>query len=173
MQYNPTETVLAVHQNPPGCLLAFRLAPLLAPARTESVFDELALFQVACKCGNGRLQILGYPHPDAGLLCPHHLACPTCNARELLFDARIHGYDAELQHGCYSMIGSGDLTVHACRCGGEVFEPVVGVSYQFDPDEDLDPDQLTRLQDFFDGYWLEATCAACHRQQSLSSYECA
>jgi len=143
------------------------------PAGVENVFDELALFSIMCKCDANRFRVIGYAHSDAGLLCPHQLECRSCGAVEIIFDVREHGYDAEFNNGCYSMIGSGDPSAHPCGCGGAEFEVVVALSYQIEPVEDLGEEAVAHIQDFFDGYSLEARCTACGTNESVSSYECA
>ena len=171
--YEPTELVLQVHKNPPRCLARHNASALISAPGFENVFNELALFRIKCKCGAGKLRIVGYPDPDAGLLCPHQLECLSCGGVETLFDIREHGYDAEFKNGCYSMVGSGQSSIHACRCGGDLFEIVVGVSYQIEPIEDLGEEAVAHIEDFFDGYSLEARCTGCGINESISSYECA
>lgn len=171
--YQPTELVLQVHRNPPRFLAVFTVAPLTIAPGIEGIFDELALFGIGCNCGSKSFQIFGFPDAGAGLLCPHQIECGSCGKREVLFDVRVHGYDAKLQNGCYSMVGSGEPSLHLCTCGAELFEVVVGVGYQIDPVEDLEGEALMRIQDFFDCYRLESRCKACGVNESVSSYECA
>ena len=173
MKYRPSEVVLEVHGKPPRCFADFKALPVLDAAGLENVFDELALFRIECKCGGSKFRIIGFPHPEAGLLCPHQLDCQSCGAVGRLFDIREHGYDAEFGNGCYSMVGSGESSAHICTCGGHAFGVIVGVSYQIEPVEDFGDEAVAHIQDFFDGYSLEARCAACGVNASVSSYECA
>jgi hypothetical protein len=157
----------------PRCLNHFSVSKVIDPSTVETVFDELAVFNIGCTCGSPILEVFGHPDPDAGLLCPLVLTCPACGSAKTVFDVREHGYDAEFDHGCYSMVGEGEPSRHQCICGSGNFHVRVGLSYQIEPIDDLGEDAIGHIQDFFDGFSLDTNCVKCGKNECVASYECA
>lgn len=88
-------------------------------------------------------------------------------------DVEKHGYDAELNNGCYSRRAEGDETEYPCRkCKGQRFTATAIVSYQMD-EEDIDEDMKLKLQDLFDTFALAISCVNCGRTSRVCEYECA
>ena len=173
MSYSPSGLVMHAWQHPPRCVSTFRVTPVEAPSASPYLHDELALFNLGCPCGVTGLEVHGYPDGEGGLFCPLSARCPGCNLIHPIFDAELHGYDAEFGHGCYSTRGAGSTTRHACACGSVAFRLCASFSYQIEPVEDLGDDANSHIQDFFDVFGLESECAGCGVRSSLSEYECA
>lgn len=174
MTYAPTPLVTHAWDKPPGCLSAFVPVAVREPEGISNVFDELAVFKLACACGAWSWRILGYTHDEAGFVCPLNVECSSCAGRFLLFDIEKHGYDAELGHGCCSIRGSGPPVRYQCSsCAGDLFEAFPSFSYQIEPIEELGEEAVARIEDFFDGFGLDAKCVQCGGVQSVSGYECA
>ncbi len=174
MSYEPSPLVERAWQLKPRCLAEVEATPMRAPPPGVNVFDDQGFFSVACRCGSMKLRLLGYPHPEAGMLCPIDVECLGCQRRAPLFDVEAHGYDAELGHGCYSMREIGQRGVFACsQCAAVTFELFVSFSYQIDPIEDWPLEDQVRIQNLFDGFGVEARCAGCGTLSSPVSYECA
>ena len=91
MSYEPTDLVRHAWRKPPRCVAAFVVEPLSAPESAWECWDELALLHLGCPCGSRQFRVLGFPHAEAGLLCPITLECPACGASALLFDIAEHG----------------------------------------------------------------------------------
>ena len=173
MSYEPTDLVRHAWRKPPRCVAAFVVEPLSAPESAWECWDELALLHLGCPCGSRQFRVLGFPHAEAGLLCPITLECPACGASALLFDIAEHGYDAELDGSCYSMRGEGAPQPFSCSCSGVRFDVFASFSYQIEPIDDLDADVIAHIEDFFDGFALPLRCVACGKTQWASEYECA
>lgn len=174
MTYSPSWLVENAWSNPPRSLSAFALMPLREPKSSLRVFDELGVFAVACRCGGETFQVLGFRQEDGFFAAPLSLKCDRCGGTEEVFDIATHGWDAELGNGCYSIRGSGTPSQYRCpTCEGVSFIPFVGVSYQIDSIEDLDPADQARVQDLFDWFYLDVSCTDCDKDSSVTDYECA
>lgn len=174
MSYRPTRLVEWAWSHPPRCLSNFAVKSLKSPHQGATVFDELGYFEISCRCGSSAWNVLGYPDPEAGLLCPVFLSCVECELTEMLFDVEEHGYDAECGNGCYSMRGEGESKAHRCsKCNEAIFAVFPGFSYQIEPVEDLPEEFQRHIQDFFDGFGLDVRCLQCGALENLVGYECA
>lgn len=132
------------------------------------------MFRVACRCGSKCWRVHGYPHPEADFVCPITLECVGCGEFQLLFDIDKHGYDAEFEHECGSIRGSGEPTAYRCEsCAGSRFRVLPTFSYQIEPIDDLGEEVIARTEDFFDGFGLDVVCERCEVQQCVTGYECA
>lgn len=150
------------------------MAPMRAPPEGVDAFDDVGFFSVACRCGGANLRLVGYPHSEAGMLCPLDVECADCLRQAPLFDVAMHGYDAELGHGCYSMRAIGQRDVFACsNCSGVSFKLYVSFTYQAEPIEDWPLEDRVRVQDLFDGFGVATRCGACGVLDTPVNYECA
>ena len=144
-----------------------------SPPEGVNVPDDQGYFSVACRCRSTKLRLLGYPHPNAGMLCPVDVECADCRRQAPLFDVEVHGYDAELGHGCYSMRAIGQHGAWTCsHCAEQSFELYVGFSYQIDPLEGWSLEDQARIQDLFDGLEVASRCGGCGVLSAPVSYEC-
>jgi len=174
MPYQPSRLVQRAWVTTPRFLAAYNATPVRDPPDNLNAFDELGYFAVACKCGSSQFRIRGYQQAEGLFACPLSLECVSCSATADLFDVKIHGYDAELGHGCYSIRGEGDSCAFDCpSCKAQSFAVLAGVSYQIEPLEDLPAEAQERAQDLFDSFCLVATCAHCGARSNVSDYECA
>lgn len=172
--YEPSPLVERAWQLHPRCLAAVAVTPMRAPPEGVNAFDDAGFFSVACRCGGAKLRLVGYPHPDAGMLCPLDVECVECLLQAPLFDVATHGYDAELGHGCFSMRAIGQRSVFACsHCSGVSFELCLSFSYQIEPIEDWPLEDQQRIQDLFDGFGVTTRCSACGLLDAPVNYECA
>ncbi len=173
MPYQPTSLVQRAWRHHPRCLTDLVATPLVVPPEGATVLDEYAYFSLSCQCGSKHFQLLGYPHPEAGLLCPVSVECSACNRTSLVFDVQVHGFDAEVGNGCYSMRGEGSPSRYACtHCAGTKFEVLPNFSYQIEPD-DMSEEEAARAQDLFDDFNVEVRCSNCRALESPVGYECA
>jgi hypothetical protein len=187
MPYHPSHLVRHAWANAPGCLAEVRAEPLWEPPADFNAHDDLACFQVSCRCGSTGWHILGHRqiHPDTlteVFLSPVSLQCEQCNRAFPVFDIETHGYDAVLCGGCWSMRG-GNPQRWSCRhCGGITFDAYPCFSYQLEAEDfeqnapfgpTFGPAELAHIQDFFDWFQLDARCRACGTFDTPIDYECA
>jgi hypothetical protein len=171
--YEPSPLVEIAWKRHPRCLAEVNARPLRVPPEGARAFNDFAYFAVLCPCGSKHWRVLGYPHPEAVFLCPLSVECAECLRVASIFDVAIHGYDAELALGCFSMRGEGEPSQLACpHCAGHIFEVLPNFSYQLDPAE-LAEEELSRVQDLFDVFGLDTRCRNCGALESPVGYECA
>jgi hypothetical protein len=174
MSYHPSILVQRAWDKPPRCLSGFAVNPLRVPLAGTLVFDDLGYFEVACICGSKSWHVLGYPDQINAFICPLSLKCAQCGHTALLFDIAKHGYDSECENGCYSLRGDGDAENLSCsHCNGITFEVFPRFSYQIGPIEEMSPEALSHIEDFFDGFGLVVRCTKCGKIESPVDYECA
>jgi len=112
-------------ENPPRCTDKFSAKPI---ELKDVVFDGHGedinpVFGLSCECQSAAFKVLGYlwENPDSGetiFVGPLALSCEGCCKVTELFDIKMHGYDAELGHGCYSVRGGGEpLNFNCPNCG--------------------------------------------------------
>ena len=137
------------------------------------VLNEQAFFHLSCACGSDAFHILGYPIATIPgvITSPVSVQCETCERIAPLFDPREHGYDAE--HGYRPSLPGGEPQRFICpQCSGVTFAAYLTFNYQlYEPD--ITPQQWTHIQDFFDGFAVDARCKHCGTLSSAAEHECA
>ena len=79
--------------------------------------------EICCTCGCTMFAAHHSKDDD----CIYHLTCADCRKNILLFDARLHGWDANVCHmpGEYLQMGEENAVCH--KCGGEHFHVTVWI----------------------------------------------
>jgi hypothetical protein len=165
------------YQHPPHCVGELRVAPAPLDSCALSGHSEYACFSVACACGSPDLALLGYfvDRPKDGVLFtgPHRVRCSTCAAVTELMDPRQHGFLGEQKSDC-NVTGEGEAQPFLCPgCGKSAFRLTVVFGYNTD---DLFDEHCRmfgeRVQDFFGGFAVYATCTACGHHAGATGFEC-
>jgi len=168
--YEPSSLVKHSWSNPPRCLSAVNATPITDPKEDHEAFSHFAL---SCNCGARQWRVLGYLAQADLLLCPLTLSCSGCDFRAEIFDVEKHGYDAELNNGCYSRRAEGEEGPYSCsECKGQSFTATAVMSYQLD-EEEIDEAMRPKRQDLFDTFCLAVSCSDCGQASSVCEYECA
>ena len=176
------KAIQQVRDHPPTCLN--QLKPRMAHT---NAWEDQAEWKIVCSCGGERGQLLGHDlrrfnHGYEGaplFVSPLHFVCVTCGRHGLIIDTEKHGYNAEISMieggvGDSNYRGDGEGPAVPCSsCGSHIFEMTAVFAHtHFDLIDD-EPDLLPKAQDFFDSFWLEATCTGCGSTQTPASYETA
>ncbi len=167
--------------NPPRCLDNFNVKSVeIDNIEYDGHGEEMnPFFQLACQCGSSSLSVLGYwwKNPDNGesfFVGPLSTKCLDCKTENDLFDIKYHGYDAELDHGCYSARGEGRPTIFVCpSCNLDIFELLARFEYTGDLFEDDFPETHGREKDLFTWFSLHGKCQNCLAATEICEYECA
>jgi len=184
----------------PRCLTPFRIIAMpsdgekldghpsagnlgLTDAEAKKIVFPIQLtksYEMSCTCGSPNYKIHGYiwNNPDFNneevFLSPIELECLTCHLRKIAFDSDIHGYDAELGHGVYTVRGKGIASAYTCKvCKGDAF--VIQSHFEY-PDDVFDgsfESHEGRELDLFTWYTMIGTCKRCTKKHSVASFECA
>jgi hypothetical protein len=138
------------------------------------------VFALSCQCGGSRHFVHGYrwTNPDVHnavvFLSPLSLECAACGKKSDLFDADIHGHDAELGYGTPTVRGEGSRAVSECpTCGRQPLEAFVRFEY---PDDLLGGHYSSfagREQDLFTWFSLVGRCSRCSKALVVAELECA
>jgi hypothetical protein len=166
--------------NAPRCIRAFEVAKADESKNENVTPDSLySSFDLSCPCGNSVMSILGFrwTNPDSGeslFIGPVSARCNNCSATLEVFDIQNHGYDAELDNGCWSARGEGDPDEYLCsRCRSNEF----AVNVFFDFTDDLFGDDFADVRgrecDLFHWVRITGTCAKCDTKHLVCDYECA
>lgn len=159
-----------VRKTPPRCLGALNVTPtadVLVDGEGTTTF-----WQLACKCGGDRGELLGYPlshfvPEDASkdLVTPIAFGCVRCGVVTEILDTDQHGYHVEVGRlegspGGTKWRGGGVRQKHSCpSCESSVFAFRSGFVYwDFDIVED-EPE--LQAEQFFHEFRLSCTCSAC------------
>ena len=105
---------------------------------------------VSCACGNNELVVFAYKEDTeegTDYWAPAYLHCPKCGSRELVFDPRLHGYDAQ-EGDCYSIVEQGNLNAVNSK------PEKIYVSYCYTNTEDFENEDISNLEDYFDMFAL-------------------
>lgn len=165
----------------PSCFNRFDCTAAHSPS-----WDNCVKWSIACKCGSAEGAVLGHPLDElAGddslkgqFVGPMAFRCAACDEVTEMFDSAAHGYDAMIsppgQSFNASYRGEGPRSVAACPDCSCTKCSVVGVftHSHFDHIED-DPELIGVAQDYFDGFACKATCAGCHKERWVASFELA
>ncbi len=175
-QYSPSEFVLHAFQTKPRCLEPFTANAIAKPAKWLDPFDDACYFDITCSCGGTQFTVSGHWvwAQEKFFTSPHSLECSACCKAALVFDIETHGFDAELGHGSSYLRGTEKSTTFACpQCDGSTFEVVIGINYQIGPMDELTDDEKKKMQDLFDGFWINVVCTQCEKPSLVTGYECA
>jgi len=167
--------------NPPRCLDNFET---ISVEVEDIVFDGHEeevnpFFEVRCKCGSENFSVIGYcwENPDNKrkfFIGPIFLRCTECSKENELFDIQHHGYDAELEHGCYSARQEGVKTIFECdSCNTNNFRLLTRFEYTDDLFNDDFPEAKGREKELFTWFSLHGTCSNCNTCVQIYDEECA
>lgn len=172
MSYEPTTLVQWSWTHPPRCLSSVTAHALKGHEIAEE-HEAFAHFALSCSCGERIWLVLGYlPEPDL-MLSPLTLTCAKCGRSAEIFDIEKHGYDAEMKNGCCSRRAEGAPMRFRCpKCNSALFQATAVVSYQMEESE-LEVEEREKVQDLFDTFGLDLTCAQCGHETIVCDYECA
>ena len=136
--------------------------------------DETISYWLTCPCGGTHGPVTS-EHDEAEnfWLDPIMFTCADCNRSAVLFDSRIHGYDAVLNGGGTSAQRAQDQRVPCPQCGGLKHRVTVAFRYDLEEDELEELSANARLPDLFTSISFRLTCAACMVERHLSDFECA
>jgi len=165
----------------PSCLESFKITS----AHLPEPFDDnpCSLWQVSCRCGNSRGQLLGYPlkdynHEYAGPECflsPIAFGCDACKAVTEILDTDRHGYHAEVARreggeiGSVKLRGKGPRQPFSCpSCGGQVFGVTVGFVFWY-PDE-LAEEFEDSWEELFSVFLCHCKCSDCGQMSQPTDF---
>ncbi len=165
---------------PPSCLAPFTVAFEEKPAIANNGFIYSG-WKISCSCGSTNGKLLGYKRGQQEYLgAPLTFECAACAKREELLDPAKHGYAGGLYPDEASNPSQENATAFACpSCAKQDFT----VSCVFiipDAAFDLVEDSLLEqaglgyadnIQNLFDQFSAECTCAACSRKAFAASME--
>jgi hypothetical protein len=174
---------------PPKCLAEVRTSPAAPP---DILLDTLCdwpnrFFALACPCGEALFSATGEMSLNTlidQLLIygPLTIHCAACARSALVFDPRLHGLDAEIDHFPPTAIETpaNRATFRCPTCRQTTFGLVARFEY---PDNLLEalaagvdpghPTHVGREQDLFTWFTLVGRCSACHQLTTIASQECA
>ena len=176
---------------PPGCLTPFAVDRASAADLPGVRFDghgssDQSIFRVRCGCRGESFHVRGthiakdYKGDPLNFLAdPLELTCATCNRTQLLFDARQHGYNAEIDSAAHLMPRErrpGPRVEYACpECRGRAMSLWARFEHTSEACEDSFADRLGggREQDFFSWFTLVGRCGDCRRPRTVTQFECA
>lgn len=176
--------VRQVLEHPPTCLQGFETRSI-PPA--DDFWDDRTTWNLACPCGNGSGQILGYSLKEFRedyegplmFVTPLAFRCSACRKTTEIIDTDLHGYDGECKarfggYGAATYRGTGERAIYTCReCKNTAFHVTACFQYShFDIIED-EPELESVAQDFFDWFDCGGVCTSCGIQQSIGDYELA
>jgi len=132
-----------------------------------STRDELDAWLVGCPCGEDKGMLFGVREQDK--YCdPIFYACAACNRRALIFDSKLHGYNAEVdrlrKRRRRATKGRDATFAMYCRaCKTTAWRPAVLVTYQGDRDnyEGYEGKLFDPFADFFDVILIGGACVRC------------
>jgi Leucine-rich repeat (LRR) protein len=117
-------------KHPPECLQGFKLTRTKDQERSEGEVS----FQLACRCGHKKGEILGHPltkvasegkkkgQPGDLFVGPLAFRCHQCGATTSIIDTDEHGYNAQIGSSA-TYRGEGEPEVYACpKCAKTVWQ---------------------------------------------------
>lgn len=98
------------------------LKPFFAPMPDKRNTTQIT-GDIRCTCGCVEFAAKHSKDDD----CIYHLICDACGKDILLFDARVHGWDAAVCHMPGEYLRLEDVTVRCEKCGSERFNVTIWV----------------------------------------------
>ena len=147
-------------------------------AQKGTQIETEAYYKIGCKCGSMNFLIKGRYENVPGykeqcLFSPILLSCSKCSVNEVIFDANIHGYNAEYDQDSPQSIDK-QTNSYACpSCNNDHFEVITHHHYPDDLFSEEFSDFKVRLQDLFDSISIYGLCTKCSKLSSATDFECA
>ncbi|QDU63997.1 Leucine Rich repeats (2 copies) [Planctomycetes bacterium Pan216] len=158
--------------HPPHCIAGFNAKALRR--------KRLVTFQLACSCGSGTGQVLGYPlskynedYEGDMFVGPLGFQCSACQKTTEIIDTEKHGWNGELGCSCTSR-GTGPRVGFRCPdCGSQEMSVVVWFSNDGNELEMVEDDPTIAPEDFFGWFTATGICASCQAEHTIADFECA
>jgi hypothetical protein len=185
---NLEEMIAFYNEHPPYCLAGFSVNPVTLDGITYDGHGEAtnSLFQISCQCGGRAHNLIAESaHQRVEMRGEDLVAdnfsvkCTACKKQTPLFDAALHGYDAEVSKIEEPTVSKNESPkrylyplVYSCQnCNERAFE----IFTRFEYPEDIldDPEFPNNVHDFFSWFTVVVRCTKCLSVSKPVEYECA